>query len=133
MSRRWGLRRLLTIADFTGWYLVRFLKANYTVAKEVVTPGNGLAPAFVEISLRASTRFEIASYISLVTLSPGSLVIKLSEDRTRIVAHGMHAGEPAAFRAELLELERRMLAAWRPADGGHAASREDRSPGREPT
>ncbi|WP_051515609.1 Na+/H+ antiporter subunit E [Candidatus Blastococcus massiliensis] len=135
MSRRWGLRRATAIIRFSGWYLVQFLRANYTVAKEIVTPGDGLAPAFVEVPLQVRTRFEIASYISLVTLSPGTLVIRVSEDRTRLVAHGMHAGDPAVFRADLLEIERRMLAAWRPPrpPRERTASADDRTTEGGPT
>ena len=66
---RRALLRSRRVAAFAGNYLLRFLRANYEVAKEIVTPGDGLAPAIVEVPLRSRTRFEIASYISLVSLS----------------------------------------------------------------
>lgn len=127
MSGRRSRSRIRAASSFLGWYLVNFLQANYTVTKEIVTRTDGLAPTFVEIPLRVRTRFEIASFVSLITLSPGTLVIALSPDRTRLLAHSMHAGDPASFEAELLELERRMLAAWRPAGAEDPASGSERT------
>ncbi|MGY1709351.1 Na+/H+ antiporter subunit E [Geodermatophilus sp. SYSU D00758] len=105
------------IATFAGAYLLRFLRANYEVAREIVTPGTGLAPAIVEVPLRSRSRFEIASYTSLVTLTPGTMALALSADGSRLTVHGMHAGDVECFRADLRALEEQMLAAWRPV--GH--------------
>lgn len=102
------------ISSFTSAYLLRFLRANYEVAREIVTPGDGLAPAIVEVPLRSRTPFEIASYMSLVSLTPGTVALALSEDRARLAVHGMHAGDPEHFRADLCALEEQMLSAWRP-------------------
>ncbi|WP_208983394.1 Na+/H+ antiporter subunit E [Geodermatophilus obscurus] len=113
------------IASFAAAYLVRFLRANYRVAREIVTPGDGLAPAIVEVPLRSRTPFEIASYMSLVSLAPGSVALALSEDRSRLAVHGMHAGDPEHFRADLRELEDQMLAAWRPVGPGRDATGDD--------
>lgn len=111
---RRALLRGRRIADFAAAYTLRFLRANYEVAREIVTPGHGLAPAVVELPLRARTRFEVASYASLVTLTPGTMVLTISEDRSRLTVHGMHAGDLDAFRADLRALEEQMLSAWRP-------------------
>ena len=119
---RRALLRSRRISVFTCAYLLRFLRANYQVAREIVTPGDGLAPAIVEVPLRSRTRFEIASYISLVSLSPGTVALALSEDRSRLAVHGMHAGDPEHFRADLRALEEQMLAAWRSGDAGYAVA-----------
>ncbi|MGY1706446.1 Na+/H+ antiporter subunit E [Geodermatophilus sp. SYSU D00697] len=122
------LRALLRgrrISAFTGAYLLRFLRANYEVAREIVTPGDGLAPAIVEVPLRSRTPFEVASYMSLVSLTPGTVALALSEDRSRLAVHGMHAGDPEHFRADLRALEEQMLAAWRPAGSARVAPGDD--------
>jgi multicomponent Na+:H+ antiporter subunit E len=114
------LLRSRRVGSFAGAYLLRFLQANYQVAREIVTPGDGLAPAIVEVRLSSRTRFEIASYMSLISLTPGTVALALSEDRSRLVVHGMHAADPDAFRADLRGLEDKMLAAWRPVGRGPA-------------
>lgn len=118
-----ALRRGRRMAAFAGAYLLRFLRANYDVAREIVTPGEQLAPAIVEVPLRSRTPFEIASFMSLVSLTPGTVALALSEDRTTLAVHGMHAEDPEHFRADLCALEAQMLAAWRPvgSDRGDGA------------
>jgi multicomponent Na+:H+ antiporter subunit E len=116
------------VLAFAGTYAVHFLRANYQVAREIVTPGDGLAPAIVTVPLRSRTRAEVAAFMSLITLSPGTMALALSEDRRHLTVHGMHAADRDAFRAELCDLEERLLNAWRPA----AAPAED-DPTRRPT
>lgn len=128
---RRALLRSRRISAFAGAYLLQFLRANYDVAREIVTPGDGLAPAIVEVPLRSRTPFEIASYMSLVSLTPGTVALALSEDRSRLAVHGMHAGDPDHFRADLRALEEQMLAAWRPVGSDRAAA--EAPTGRRPT
>ncbi len=129
---RRALARSGRIAAFSAAYLLRFLRANYEVAREVVTPGNGLAPAVVEVPLLSRSPFEIASFMSLVTLTPGTMALELSDDRSRLTVHGMHVLDPEAFRADLRALEERMLRAWRPATSRPDAPTHHPTPRRTP-
>ncbi|MGY2004359.1 Na+/H+ antiporter subunit E [Blastococcus sp. SYSU DS1024] len=107
-------RRTVRLLSFLAWYAVRFVQANVRVAREILTPGSDLAPAVVEVPVHDHGRLELASLMSLVTLSPGTMAVGLTADRRALLVHGMHAADPGAFRAELLELDRRLLAVSRP-------------------
>jgi len=111
---RAGLRTT-RIASFVGRYVPAFLKANAVVAWEILTPGDGLEPAVVELRLRSRSRFGIASFTALVTLTPGTLAIAAQADPPRLTVHGMRAGDPEEFRAGLHDLEVR--------DAGREAAR----------
>ncbi|UOY02588.1 Na+/H+ antiporter subunit E [Blastococcus sp. PRF04-17] len=127
------LVRARRVLAFAGTYAVHFLRANYTVAKEIVTPGDGLAPAIVTVPLRSRTRAETAAFMSLISLSPGTMVLAVSDDRTHLVVHGMHATDPDALRAELGELEEQLLRAWRPVVPRPVVPRHEDNPTRRPT
>ncbi|MCZ2823861.1 MULTISPECIES: Na+/H+ antiporter subunit E [unclassified Modestobacter] len=107
-------RRAWRVTAFAARFLVRFLRANVAVAREVLTPGQQVAPAVVVIAVHSRTPFEVATFMSLIALTPGTLPIELDRERRLLTVHGMHAGDPDAFRAELHELEDQMLAALRP-------------------
>ncbi|WP_249523752.1 Na+/H+ antiporter subunit E [Modestobacter marinus] len=102
------------IAVLCGAYLLRFLRANLTVARVVVTGRPPLAPALVELELRCRTPTEIAAFMGLITLTPGTMALALSPDRAHLTVHGMHAPDLAAFRADLGVLEDQLLDAVRP-------------------
>ncbi len=111
------------IAAFAVSFTAAFLRANAVVAWEILTPGHGIAPAIVRLPLRCQTPFEIASMISLVTLTPGTLALALRGDPPVLAVHGMHAADVEAFRAQLHGLEDRMLAAIRPVGDDTARPR----------
>lgn len=121
MTGAGGVRRAAVraarAAAFLGYYGRTFLVANLTVAWEIVTPGSGLAPAIVELRLRARTPFEIVAMAHLVALTPGTLVIEVRTDPPTLFVHGMHAADPGELLDTLGDLERRLLTVLRPAGG----------------
>ena len=125
---RRALVRSRRAVTFLGAYLARFLRSNVQVAAEIISPGSGLAPAVVVVPLRSRTPGEIATYMSLINLSPGTMTLAISEDRRHLTVHGMHAGDAEVFRAEMRELEDMMLAAWRPAPSRPGRDRDGRRP-----
>jgi multicomponent Na+:H+ antiporter subunit E len=122
-----GTPRAGRVLRFTGWYVGRFLRASYEVAREIVTPGSGLAPVIVEVRLRCRTPVEITSFMSLITLTPGTMALSLAADRSSLVVHGMHGGDPDTFEVDLLDLEHRMLNAWRTDGAGPPPGQATRS------
>ncbi len=115
---------------FAVGYLGRFLRASLLVTREIVTPGRQIAPAVLSIPLRCRTDVEVASYISLLGLTPGTFVIGTEDGRPEgadmtIAVHAMHAADPARTRSELRDLEDRMLAAWRNEPRPTSPRRED--------
>jgi multicomponent Na+:H+ antiporter subunit E len=111
------VRRGYRVIAFLGYFGYQFLRSNLVVAGEILTPGSGLAPAIIELRLRCRTRLEIVSLANLVNLTPGTLSLQIRVDPPALYVHGMHAGDVAAFRHRLRNLEDRMLAAMRPVGG----------------
>lgn len=116
MARRAAVRAARAAA-FLGHFTRLFLRANATVAWEIVSPGSGLAPAIVELPLRARTTLEIAVLAHLIMLIPGTLVIEARTDPPTLFVHGMHAPDPDHVIDRLRDLESRLLAVLRPAGG----------------
>jgi len=116
-----GAPRPARLAVFVAVYGWRYLKANVQVAATIVSGRPRLAPALVEVRLRCRTDAEVAAYMGLITLTPGTMVVSLTPDRTRLIVHGMHASDIAAFRADLARLEEQLLGAVRRRGRGGTA------------
>ncbi|MGE5291109.1 MAG: Na+/H+ antiporter subunit E [Micromonosporaceae bacterium] len=114
--RRAAHRGLQAIA-FLGYFSLMFLRANLKVAREIITPGSGLAPAVVWLPLHSRTPLEITSLAHLITLTPGTLVLEARTAPPALLVHGMHAADPDAFLTALTGLENRLLGVLRPAGG----------------
>jgi multicomponent Na+:H+ antiporter subunit E len=75
-----------------------------------VTPGHISRPGIVGIPLSARSDLEILLVANLISLTPGTLSINLSEDRRILYVHVMFLDDPAHFRESIKDgLERRVL------------------------
>lgn len=88
---------------FVAYFLWEVLLANLRVAWDVVTPQKLRKPAIVAVPLDARTDLEITVLANLVTLTPGSLTVDVSDDRTTLYVHAMFVDDPDKFRREIKE------------------------------
>jgi multicomponent Na+:H+ antiporter subunit E len=95
------------LAAFFAWEL---MASTLRVAWDVVTPQRLRRPGIVAVPLDARTDAEITLLACLVTLTPGSLSLDVSEDRTRLYVHAMFVDDPQAIRDHIKTgFERRIL------------------------
>lgn len=77
-----------------------------------LVPASYVCPGVVAIPLDARTDFEIVLLANLITLTPGSVSLDLSEDRRVLYIHAMYidGGDIEAYRRSVKDgLERRVL------------------------
>lgn len=77
-----------------------------------LAPASYVCPGVVAIPLDARTDVEITLLANLITLTPGSVSLDLSEDRRVLYVHAMYidGGDVEAYRRSIKEgLERRVL------------------------
>jgi multicomponent Na+:H+ antiporter subunit E len=95
---------------FAAFYLYELVRANLRVAYDVITPTHQTDPGIVAIPLDARTDTEITLLANLITMTPGSLSIDVSDDRRVLYVHTMFVGDPEAFRRTIKhDFERRVL------------------------
>jgi multicomponent Na+:H+ antiporter subunit E len=86
------------------------VRANLRVAYDVVTPRHRMHPGVVAIPLDASSSIEITLLANLITMTPGSLSLDVSDDRSVLYVHSMFMSDPAAYREMIKrDFERRVL------------------------
>ena len=102
--------RVARVAGFVAYYLWELVQANVRVAIDVVTPGHRARPGVVAVLLDAKTDAEITILANLITMTPGSLILDVSDDRRVIYVHSMFLRDPEAYRRGLKQdFERRVL------------------------
>jgi len=103
-------RKPLQFIRFAFLFLWALLVANLRVAYDVITPKLHMRPSILAIPLEARTDEEITLLASLITLTPGTLSIEVSDDRRKLFIHAMFVDEAEQFRRQLKEgFERRLL------------------------
>ncbi|PJK02067.1 Na+/H+ antiporter subunit E [Lysobacteraceae bacterium NML75-0749] len=77
------------------------VKANVTVARQVLGPNDRLQSQFVWVPLELTNIHGISALASIITLTPGTLSTELSEDRKYLLIHCLNVDDPEALIAEI--------------------------------
>ena len=103
-------RRFGKIISFVFFFIYEMLKANLEVAFDVITPKFFMKPGIVKLPLSAETDLEITMLANCISLTPGTLIVAVSDDRKAIFVHVMYLKDRDQFVEKVKNgLERRIL------------------------
>jgi multicomponent Na+:H+ antiporter subunit E len=73
-----------------------------------------LKPGIIAYPLKVDRDFEITILANLITLTPGTLSVDVSDDRRILYVHAMDASDPEATKRDIAEgFERKIMEAFR--------------------
>jgi len=76
--------------SFVFFFLYELLKANLLVAYDVITPKFHMRPGIVAIPLSAESDFEITFLANVITMTPGTLSLDVSDNNKYLFVHSMY-------------------------------------------
>jgi multicomponent Na+:H+ antiporter subunit E len=82
--------KLRQVALFIFFFTFELIKANLRVAYDVVTIRHYMRPGVIAIPLDVQTDAEITLLANLITLTPGTLSLDVSEDSRILYVHAMY-------------------------------------------
>ncbi len=96
--------------SFVFFFLFELIKANIQVAYDVITPKFYMTPGIVRVPLDATSDLEITLLANLISLTPGTLSLDVSEDRKVLYVHSMYIADKDVFIRNIKNgFERRLL------------------------
>ncbi|MEB2778431.1 Na+/H+ antiporter subunit E [Algoriphagus sp. D3-2-R+10] len=102
--------RIPKLIGFVLFFLYELIKANVEVAYDVVTPKHFMKPGIVKIPLDARSDLEITLLANLISLTPGTLSLDVSDDRKVLYVHAMYVKDREDFVADIKNgFEKRLL------------------------
>lgn len=100
------------------FYFWEMTKANLRVAGDILRPHPRIRPQFLQVQLPALSDVELLLFANLITMTPGSITVDMSEDRNALEAHLLYLDDEVAARNELALLLDRILRLTRGSGGG---------------
>ncbi len=101
--------RVPKVIGFVFYFLWEMLKANLQVAYDVVTPNYFMKPGIVKYRMNVHTDVEINMLATMISLTPGTLVIDVSKDKRVIYIHVMYLRDRDRFIRQIENsLEKRL-------------------------
>jgi multicomponent Na+:H+ antiporter subunit E len=108
------LGRIRRIVSLILLFLVELAKSAWKVAVLVVSPKMDLKPGIFAYPLKVDRDFEITLLANLITLTPGTLSVDVSEDRRFLYVHAIDCSDPDAARRDIAHgFERKIMEAFR--------------------
>jgi multicomponent Na+:H+ antiporter subunit E len=103
-------KMLPQIIAFIFFFLYELIKANIQVAFDVITPKFYMTPGIVRVPLDAKTDLEITLLANLISLTPGTLSLDVSDDKKVLYVHSMYIANEEEFIHSIKNgFERRLL------------------------
>ncbi len=109
-------RKLPKLMNLIVFFFKELVVANIRVAYDVLTPTTLMRPCIIALPLSAKTDYEITILANMISLTPGTLSLDLSEDKKILFVHAIQFREVNAeklksdlkngFEKKLLEITR---------------------------
>lgn len=99
-------------------FLTELVLSSVRVARDTLSPSMSFRPAIIAVPLDAKTAVEITALANLISLTPGTLSVDVSDDCSTLYIHAMHVDDPEALRRDIKEgFERKVIDAFGKAGG----------------
>lgn len=86
---------------FVFFFLYEMIVANIQVAYDVITPKYFFQPGIVRYPLEAKSDIEINLLSTMISMTPGTLILDISEDKKSLFIHVMYLKNKEAFIAQI--------------------------------
>ena len=107
-----GWQRLWRLPALAVWATGAIASASLQVARDIIAPSARLQPGIVIVPVFLRTPAQLAVWVSLINLTPGTLTVDISDDLDEAWVHSLYAGDPEALKQELHDLQQRVSYAF---------------------
>jgi len=106
--------KVVKVLQLIVFFVRELLISNFRVLWDVITPSNVSKPGVIAVPLDAKSDFEIMMVANLVSLTPGTLSLDVSDDRKSLYVHVMFLDDVETARRDIKQgIEKRVLEAIR--------------------
>lgn len=98
--KRLGIKFLL-ILKFLLFFIREIIIANLRVAHDVVTPRPRANPGVIAIPLDCNSDLEITLLAIIISLTPGTLALEVSDNKQKLYIHAMFISDKDKLISEI--------------------------------
>ncbi|MEM1398959.1 MAG: Na+/H+ antiporter subunit E [Pseudomonadota bacterium] len=101
----WGeskyFRRVALVASLAWLFIVELVLSSFRVARDILRPGMNFQSGIIALPLKVDRDPEITLLANLITLTPGTLSLDVSNDKSVIYVHAMDVADADILRSEI--------------------------------
>lgn len=89
------------VLNFIVYFIFELIVANIKVAYDILTPKHRMNPAIIAVPLDVKTDVEITLLANVITLTPGTLSLDVSNDKKVLYVHAAYVENKEEFVRDL--------------------------------
>lgn len=102
--------RVPKILLYSIYFFYDLIRANLDVAREILRPKFGMAPGIIAYEHRLKSDFEITMLVNVIALTPGTMVLKISDDKKFVYIHNLYLKDKEGYKEKLRNgMERKLI------------------------
>jgi multicomponent Na+:H+ antiporter subunit E len=99
------VKKPFLLIAFVLFFLRKLVEANLFIARDLLTPGLLIHPAYIHVPVILNRDYQILLLANLISMTPGSLVVDVVEDRKFLIVHSMYAADHEKVLEEIDEFQ----------------------------
>ena len=101
--------RLYRILKLFAVFMREFTLSVLRVAHLVLSPRMAIRPSLFTFPLTLTSDFQITLLANLITLTPGTLTVDVSDDRSSLLVHAIDSPDPEIARRQIADGFERLI------------------------
>lgn len=101
-------KKLYYIITFIAIYIVMLIKSNFVIAYDILSPKMYNRPAFIRVPLTVKSEFGLLLFSNLLSMTPGTLAIDITEDRKIMLVHILYRRTKNETLVEIEEIQQKI-------------------------
>ncbi len=97
------------VVTFLFYFIWQVIKSNAVVAYDVATPRLSIKPGVIALPLEVKSDVAITILANFITLTPGTLSLDVSDDRSVLFIHAMYLDDEDELLRDLKDIEGRII------------------------
>ena len=99
------MRKIYYIFSFIGFYLLKLIQSNVHIAYDILSPKMSTNPGLIEVPLTLKSDFGLLLFSNLLSMTPGTLVMDIYENRKIALVHVLYLTSSAEILNEIKEIQ----------------------------
>ena len=104
-----NFNRPIRILRLIWLFVAELVLSAVRVARDTISPKMDFRPAIIALPLDVEHDVEVMLLANLISLTPGTLSVDVSTDRSTLYIHAMNVDDPAALRREIKDGFERLI------------------------
>ena len=102
------LRKIFYILEFFVYYLFQLVRSNIQLAYIILSPKMNIKSGFIDVPLSLNSDLGLLLFSNLVSMTPGSLVTNISENRETATVHVLFSTTDAEIQSEVQRMQEKI-------------------------